>query len=94
MKYSKKSVLVAPIGSFSWALMILKEGTKIQRKGWNGKGLWVACEKIYTHTDIQIQDVNSTFSHPILVIKNVNGQFATWVPSITDLFADDWEVIE
>lgn len=28
---------VAPIGSFSWALMRLKEGAKVQRKGWNGK---------------------------------------------------------
>ena len=47
---------VAPIGSFSWALMRLKEGAKIQRKGWNGKGMWV--------------------------------------PSISDLFAEDWEEVK
>lgn len=80
-------------GSFEWALMRVKNGAKIQRKGWNGKGMWVSCESIYTYTDIQIQDVSSTFSHPLLVIKNANGKFSTWVPSIIDLFANDWEVV-
>ena len=36
---------VAPIGSFSWALMRLKEGAKVQRKGWNGKGMFLYLTK-------------------------------------------------
>lgn len=82
------------VGTFSKALELLKEGKKVARKGWNGKDMWVACEKVYTYTDLQVQDVNSTFSHPLLIIKNVNGKFATWVPSVTDLFANDWEIVE
>lgn len=80
--------------SFSIAIELLKQGKKIARKGWNGKGMWVTCEKVYTHTDLKVQDIESTFSHPLLIIKNVNGQFATWVPSITDLFAEDWVIVE
>ncbi len=29
-------------GSFGWALAHAKRGSRIQRAGWNGKGMWVA----------------------------------------------------
>lgn len=71
-------------GSFEWALMHLKNGAKIQRKGWNGKGMYVEM-----HDNRKI-----TLMEPYLTIKNVRGSFNTWVPSIADLFAEDWEVVQ
>jgi hypothetical protein len=32
---------------FSVALDLMKEGLKLQRKGWNGKGMFVAIQKGY-----------------------------------------------
>lgn len=76
---------------FSEALKALKAGKRVARKGWNGKGLWVACEPV--SGKITSHEFTSKLSHSILIIKNVNDTFATWVPSITDLFAEDWEVL-
>ena len=33
--------------SFSEALVAVKQGKKISRQGWNGKGMWVALQKGY-----------------------------------------------
>ena len=33
-----------------------------------------------------MKDLNEHF-----VIKNVNGSFSTWVPSVNDALATDWE---
>lgn len=76
---------------FSDALRNVKAGSKIARKGWNGKGMWVACEPVVNK--VTNNGVTAKISHPLLLIKNANGTFATWVPSITDIFAEDWEVL-
>lgn len=76
---------------FSDALRKVKAGNKIARKGWNGKGMWIACEPVAGK--VTNHDVTAKISHPLLLIKNSNGTFATWVPSITDIFAEDWEVL-
>lgn len=79
--------------NFGLALEALKDGKKVARKGWNGKGLWVSIFKAYTHTQVAIQNHEANI-HPMLIIKNADGGFATWVPSITDLFAEDWSVVD
>ena len=85
---------VAPIGSFSWALMRLKEGAKIQRKGWNGKGMWITVYEQPLFAPITVKDNNYKIDCPMLFIKTVKGTLNTWVPSISDLFAEDWEVVQ
>lgn len=73
-------------GSFEWALMPLKNGARVQRKGWNGKGMWIEYCNGKDHSFSVIE--------PFLLIKNIKNSFNTWVPSISDLFAEDWEVVE
>jgi len=72
---------------FSWALQMLKRGKRISRAGWNGKGLWVEMAEIY-------MPVIGLDLEPFFVIKNVSGTLNTWVPSVSDLLAEDWEVVE
>lgn len=80
---------------FSWALRELKIGNGITRKGWNGKGLYV---------ELQKPDANSKMTRPYLYLVSPPGsssQFGDptvtpehrvpWVPSQTDLLANDWE---
>lgn len=78
--------------SFSEALEAIKAGVRVARKGWNGKGMWVVCMPI--HGKFTTHDFSAKLSHPILLIKNANGTFSTWVPSITDIFAEDWEEVQ
>ena len=71
---------------FSVALELLKQGKKLARTGWNGKGLYVELDK----------GGNYQFSEilPFFVIKNSLNSFNTWVPSVSDLLADDWDIAE
>ena len=71
---------------FGEAIKYLKRGLRVARKGWNGKGMWIEyCE-----------GKNHSFSviESFLLIKNIKNSFNTWVPSISDLLAEDWEVVE
>lgn len=72
--------------NFEEALKYLKRGLKICRKGWNGKGLYIELEK----------GGNYKFSEilPYFVIKNTQNSFNTWVPSVSDLMAEDWMFYE
>lgn len=70
--------------NFGQVLELLKQGKKVARQGWNGKGMYVELNK---GGDYKFSEI-----HPFIVIKNVNNSFNTWVPSISDLLAEDWEV--
>lgn len=73
-----------PILTFSTALVLLKEGKRLQRAGWNGKGQWVAA---------QFPDEHSKMSVPYLYLRNVSGGIVPWVASQGDIFADDWQEV-
>lgn len=70
---------------FSDALRHLKSGQKLARAGWNGKGMYVQLNPA--------KDFKNTELCPFLTIKNVRNSFDTWVPSISDLLATDWEIV-
>jgi hypothetical protein len=75
--------------NFGQALEKLNHGEKVARNGWNGKDMCV--EKVV----LQIMNDNLQFiDNPCLILKNVHGKFNTWIPSITDLFAEDWTLID
>lgn len=71
---------------FSEALKRAKAGEKIAREGWNGKGLFVMA---------QFPDEHSKMGNPYLYIDAtaLGGELNPWVPSQTDLFAEDWVAI-
>jgi hypothetical protein len=68
---------------FGKAIEVLKNGIQVTREGWNGKGLWVA---------LQVPDTHSKMGLPYLYLSSVTGQLVPWVPSQTDVLAEDWEV--
>lgn len=67
---------------FGEALLLLKQGYKLERKGWNEKGMFV-----YLVPETAIY--NAYF-----VIKNVNEIVYTWVPSVNDCLAEDWFLVK
>lgn len=71
---------------FDEAIKYLKRGLRICRKGWNGKGLYVELEK---GGDYKFSEIL-----PHFVIKNTQNSFNTWVPSISDLMAEDWMILD
>jgi GMP synthase-like glutamine amidotransferase len=76
--------------SFGHALEAIKQGYKVQRKGWNGSGLWL---------ELQRPDENSKMTLPYLYLNypdsspHTPGAKVPWLASQTDLLTDDWRII-
>lgn len=89
--------------SFGDAVAALKSGKKIARVGWNGKGMFVVYQKGYpqgiscnkqTADAWGLQEGELFKCEPYLQIRMVNGSHSMWVPSINDVLAEDWQVVE
>lgn len=96
--------------SFGDAIEILKQGGAIRRSGWNGKGLMVFKQvPAHIESDIipKMQSLPQSAKDLILkgkgfidytsqcLIYNENtGRADSWVPSISDVFAEDWEIVD
>lgn len=93
---------------FSTALAELKRGRAVCRAGWNGRGMYVSMilgsdasaphERASHLNGIQSilfdhGDTGTTRRFPHFELVTAEGARATWVPSITDLLAEDWEVL-
>ena len=73
--------------NFGQALEALKEGEKIAREGWNGKGMYVSlCTP-------EISNLRSDIL-PYLEMKTADNKYIPWIASQTDILSEDWCVIE
>jgi hypothetical protein len=84
--------------NFGQAIEVLKQSKKVARKGWNGKGMfvyYVPANSYPTTTDIAKKEFGEVAHYnAYLAIKTVQGPVSTWVPSINDCLAEDWQVVE
>jgi hypothetical protein len=77
--------------NFPRAHIAAMKGSGIRRQGWNGQGLTVK---------VQFPDKGSMNTVPYFYIKYPDdhkmypGLRVPWVPSQTDMFADDWIILE
>jgi hypothetical protein len=84
--------------NFGQAIEALKLGSKVAREGWNGTGMFVylvpanaypaSTEAAKGHFKGELVPYNA-----YLAIKNVNETVSTWVPSINDVLAEDWNIV-
>lgn len=73
--------------NFSEAFETVKRGIPVYRKGWNGKGMWIEMEKPTPDTGLNLPFL-------VLVISKTEPMgVVPWLPSQSDLFAEDWEDI-
>jgi len=94
---------------FGGAIKALKAGRKVSRLGWNGKGLFIF-KQIPANIGLDIipkmQSVPQSVKDTMIdrsqhlnyrnqcVIVDVNGNVDNWAPSISDCFAEDWQVLD
>jgi hypothetical protein len=76
--------------SFSTALEFLKDGEKVQRTGWNGKGLWLEIQRPDAHSKMTLPYI--FMSYPVDA-QNTPGARVPWLASQTDLLAEDWVMV-
>ena len=92
--------------TFGDALFFLKQGKKVARKGWNGKGMWICLGKgnpslkaeafWNEHTrDFAEQNGGSAEVLPYILFKTADGKILMgWLASQTDMLCDDWCIVE
>lgn len=80
--------------NFSKALEELKQGKKLCRKGWNGKGIYIELQ-----TPTELSKMTLPYIYIVtnnLVTDNPNAPkgIVPWLASQTDMLAEDWEIKE
>ena len=82
---------------FGDAVRLLKEGAKVARIGWNGKGMFVylvpAASYKATTAAAKAHFGDMVPYNDYFAIKNVNNTVSTWVPSVNDCLAEDWVIV-
>nr|DAQ06009.1 MAG TPA: Protein of unknown function (DUF2829) [Caudoviricetes sp.] len=95
--------------NFGGAIDLLKAGLAVRRKGWNGKGLFIVKHVPSHITSDIIPNMQSLpqsaksilmsrenphidYTNQMLII-NPDGRADSWVPSVSDVFEEDWEVV-
>lgn len=86
--------------NFGYAIAALKNGHRVARAGWNGKGMFVYYVPASAYP-AQTGVAKSYFGEDALVpynaylaIKNVGETVSTWVPSVNDVLSEDWEILD
>ena len=70
---------------FSGALVCIKQGQAVSRRGWNGAGQYV---------QLHTPNGDSEMTLPFIYIRTVQGDRVPWLASQTDLLALDWYEVE
>lgn len=83
--------------NFEKALTAVKAGKRITREEWYRYGIfvyYVPGGEYPTQTEVaKKQFGNSIQYNPYLAIKTTTESVSTWVPSIDDCLAEDWELL-
>ena len=101
--YKQDYVQEAAHLTFSTALCLLKDGKRLSRSGWNGSGMFTVYQPGYpngisinenTQKALNMPAGTIVKFRPYLLLKTVDGSCVPWVPSISDILAEDWFVME
>ena len=82
------------------AVHCMKQGMKVARKGWNGKGMflyYVPGSEFEVNREplLGIMGKGATVQyHAHIDMKTAQGYCVPWLCSQADLLAEDWEVVE
>ncbi|MDE9456008.1 DUF2829 domain-containing protein [Xenorhabdus bovienii] len=102
-KHYQCDCFIAPVGSFSWALIQLKLRKRVARSAWGDKGIYLAITprvseltveegSAYAVDGIAVGTKYDYLSH--IDLRNEHGNFVPWQPTQEDMMACDWEFAE
>lgn len=69
------------MNGIGWAVKELRDGKRVRRSGWNGKGMYL---------ELQVPDAHSKMTLPYVYMRTVQGDLVPWLCSQTDLLSVDW----
>lgn len=82
--------------NFGEALELMKQGKKVARKGWNGKGMFLFTAKpLLPHPFNHTNETKDLFIQDSICMKTAQNTIVVgWLASQSDMLAEDWEVVE
>lgn len=90
------------VPDFGWALDQIKRGKKVQRNGWNGKGMYLVYKPGYPNgvpaneatAKAHGIEVGTIIEYcPYIEMKTADNKLVPWLASQTDILAMDWETV-
>jgi hypothetical protein len=89
---------------FGMAIEAMKQGYKVAREGWNGKGMWLKLVEPYNERMPQLgyrivvagNQPEYRFDDvlPWIGMKTADNKFVPWLASQTDVLVEDWVVVQ
>lgn len=83
---------------FGDAIKLLKQGKKLQRKGWNGKNQYIELATNISYKNAEDETINAehdAIGNCAIAFVGTSGVQLGWLASQADMLANDWqEVIE
>jgi hypothetical protein len=82
--------------NFEGALAALKQGHKVERAGWNGKGMFIFLVpgSVFTVNRPPLLGIypegTQVHYHGHIDMKTADGMVVPWLCSQTDMLAEDW----
>jgi hypothetical protein len=92
--------------TFGQAIEALKEGKRVARQGWNGKGMWLALsvgtpqlpsDKFWNPHNRRFAEENGGTAEVLSVItmKTADDKILMgWLASQTDMLSEDWCILD
>ena len=86
--------------TFGQAIEALKQGKRVARQGWNGKGMFLylvqgSTFKVNRPPLLGIYDEGTEIKyHPHIDMKTADEKVVPWLASQTDVLAEDWMILE
>lgn len=85
--------------NFSEALIFIRNGRKLSREGWNGKGMFVYLvpghEFVVNRAPLNefYREGTKITYNAHIDIRCADGHCSVWTPTMYDLLADDWACV-
>lgn len=87
------------VNDIGWAVRKLRQGYRVQRTGWNGKGMFLYLVGA-SHFQVNRPPLLGIYAEGTEInyrthvdMRTVDGSCVPWVCSQSDLLADDWDIV-
>ena len=83
--------------NFGEAIIAMRKGKKLQRKGWNGKGQYIELAKNISYLNTAGEVVNclhENIGNCAIAFVGTSGVQMGWLASQADMLADDWQIVK
>ena len=82
---------------FGDAIKLLKQGKKLQRQGWNGKGQYIELATNISYINANQEMINAeheAIGNKAIEFVGTSGVQLGWLASQADMLAEDWIIKE